>query len=1231
MAYYDGKLNFDTSIDDSGMKSGLSKLSALAKNSAVAIGAGIAAGLGAATKAGMDFEAQMSKVAAISGASAGDMQLLTDKAKQMGIDTAFSASQAGEALQYMAMAGWKTEDMLGGIEGVMNLAAASGEDLGRVSDIVTDALTAFGLQAKDSAHFADVLAVASSNSNTNVGLMGATFKYVAPIAGTMKFSIEDTAQAIGLMANASIKGEQAGTALRGILTRLAKPPKEAAEAMQALSLSVTNSGGSFKSFGTILTDMRSKFSKLTDEQKTQYAAMLAGQEAMSGLLAIVNAAPADFDKLSNAIKNADGASKEMADTMLDNLKGQLTLLGSSMEGLGLAIYDGIGEPMKEAAKSAIASVNGITASIRGGELKSAIASVGQLFGSLVNTLASFAASALPVVVNLLSALANNLNIIVPVISAATAGIIAYKVAVTAAAAKQALFNAVMNLNPIGVVIGLVAGLAAGYAALCNSCFWLTEEEKKQHEEMKKLADESATLATSQTELMNAQNERVQSIRDNAAAELAQIDYAQQLYDKLTGLADETGRVDEKNRGLASFILGELNSALGTQYTMTGNQINQYSDMQSSIQGLIEKEQARIALAAYSDILTEALKTESEAKRKAKEASDNLVTAEANVGNLIEEYRTAFYNGTGAMIDYDRAVRELNSNILLLDPGLREIRKRYQEQSKAVEDNRAVIEQSGQAIIKSEEAKMQYQDAAAANAEGNYAKANSAALLSAEQRKTLENSSAAELADALIANSAKIAALEKAKSEARTEAEKAGWEERIKQEEEYGAQLATKMAETGALSTEGIASGLISSEKLEKVKAAIKKVTDLIPDWARKLMDIRSPSRVMRDEVGAQIVAGVAVGIDKNGSLVTDAMERLNTDMLQSELDYTNEKKRIEAERAAEDAARQEKQYKERLSKAKDAAEREEIIEEERLRKKKEADDAYLKRLKEDADRERKIIDDLKKDITKLYDDIASRAERSFSEVEQNREGFVDKLKGYGSLYTEKTDKFIGLGENGGDLVFTDILLDLSGQRKELEEYAALLREVENREGIPRDMFKLLRDMPIEEAVKYADALLGASDEELARYVEDWTAIQRLSEDTGVVLFGEDMKEAADDAARYMKEKLEEAGFEIPEGFFASGSISAEKFGDGFVTGIDKKMGDIRAKLQAIAQEFDSAVSRMNFALVPDMVYGGASGGGSVVNNYNSAITYQLASGGETVHQQLQAIDAQETRNKLRGK
>lgn len=289
----------------------------------------------AAVKVTSDFESAMSKVSAISGATGGDLDALNKKAQEMGAKTKFSATESAEAFTYMAMAGWKTEDMLSGIDGIMSLAAADGLDLATTSDIVTDALTAFGLSASDSGHFADVLAKASSNANTNVSMLGESFKYAAPVAGALGYSAEDTAIALGLMANAGIKGSQGGTALRGSLTRLIKPTDDAAALMEQYGLSMTNADGSMKSLGEVMNMLRDKLGGLTEAEQAQVAAQIFGQEAMSGMLAIINASDSDYAKLTDAIYDADGAAQQMADTMLDNLSGQLTLLKSALEGLAI--------------------------------------------------------------------------------------------------------------------------------------------------------------------------------------------------------------------------------------------------------------------------------------------------------------------------------------------------------------------------------------------------------------------------------------------------------------------------------------------------------------------------------------------------------------------------------------------------------------------------------------------------------------------------------------------------------------------------------------------------------------------------------------------------------------------------------------------------------------------------------------------------------------------------------
>lgn len=352
---------------------------------------------GAVLDIGMNFESGMSKVQAISGASGEDLAALTDKAKEMGAKTKFSATESAEAMQYMAMAGWKTGDMLNGIEGIMNLAAASGEDLATTSDIVTDALTAFGLSAQDSTHFADVLAQASSNANTNVGMMGETFKYVAPVAGAMGYSAEDVATAVGLMANSGIKASQAGTSLRTILTRMAKPTKEVQTAMDQLGVSVIDSDGNMKSLHEIMDDLRSGFSGLSEAEKVNMAATLGETDGMSGLLAIVNASDGDYQKLTDSINNCSGAAANMAETMQNNLGGQLTILGSTAESLALEIYESVKGSLTDMTKLGIDAVSNLTEGFKTGGVMGMIEAAGQMANAFAENLPSIIEQGLPLV------------------------------------------------------------------------------------------------------------------------------------------------------------------------------------------------------------------------------------------------------------------------------------------------------------------------------------------------------------------------------------------------------------------------------------------------------------------------------------------------------------------------------------------------------------------------------------------------------------------------------------------------------------------------------------------------------------------------------------------------------------------------------------------------------------------------------------------------------------------
>lgn len=398
-----------------GIGSAISKIGSLAskglKVATVAI-TGTAAALGgvaaAAIKVGSDFESQMSRVKAISGATGEEFEQLKEQAMQLGADTSFSASQAAEGMENLAAAGFTTSEIMSAMPGLLNLAAASGEDLASSSDIAASTLRGFGLAASDAAHVADVLAANANRTNSSVADTGEAMKYIAPLARAAGLSLEETAAAIGIMANAGVNGSQAGTSLRGALSRLSKPTKDMSEAMDELGISFYDSNGKMKSLTEQVGMLRQATEGMTDEQKNNYLVTLYGQEALSGMLALINEGEGSLGELTNAYKNCDGAAKEAAETMQDNLSGALEQLSGSAETLGLAFYNSVADNLKNAAKTATESINNITDSFNNGGLNEAIQTAGDEFANLAVEAASHAPEMVDTAVDFIEAFASGI-------------------------------------------------------------------------------------------------------------------------------------------------------------------------------------------------------------------------------------------------------------------------------------------------------------------------------------------------------------------------------------------------------------------------------------------------------------------------------------------------------------------------------------------------------------------------------------------------------------------------------------------------------------------------------------------------------------------------------------------------------------------------------------------------------------------------------------------------------
>ena len=627
---------------------------------------------------GEEYEAAISNVVAISGAMSDDVELLEAKAEEMGAKTKFTAAESAEAMSYMAMAGWKTDDMLSGLEGIMNLAAASGEDLASVSDIVTDALTAFGLQASDSAHFADVLAAASSNSNTNVAMMGETFQYAAPIAGTLKYSIEDMAIATGLMANSGIKASQAGTTLNSALSRMAKPTKEMKTYMQQLGLAttqtfdkaadpdavekamrivedrtlsaenaqiklnqaiekygensdqaliatnnltkaqnsleeaqeavtslqagetvsiidknllLTDENGNLKSLRDTIDTLKSAFSGLSEVQQAEAASALFGKNSMAGMLAIVNSKTEDYNKLADAVDNANGAAQGMADTMLDNLQGDKTLFESAFDGVKISLSKELNPALRELFKYGTEQMP---------KLQKSFEPIAKFISKVVENL--------PKAIDSLQKIKPLLTGILTLTAEIAAIYGAMKVKdkiIQLIPAIKSLWG-VVAANPLVAVGAALTAVATGVKTYIDNLeIEQTELEKlteKHNEEIQLLADKRKAVK----DLNDAFYENADGIQN-------QTDRTQDLWKELERLADKSGNVQQKDQERAKYILGELNEALGTEYSMTDNQINGYKLLSSEIDNVIAKKQAEMMVDAYLANSSEMNKQRIEAK------------------------------------------------------------------------------------------------------------------------------------------------------------------------------------------------------------------------------------------------------------------------------------------------------------------------------------------------------------------------------------------------------------------------------------------------------------------------------------------------------------------------------------------------------------------------------------------------------------------------------------------
>ena len=681
----DGKVVIETDLDSSGVESGLSRLQGTVTKGIAAIGIGKL--FSEAVKTGMDFEAQMSRVKAISGATGEEFAKLKEQAKQLGADTAFSATEAAEGMENLASAGFSTSEIIAAMPGMLDLAASSGEDLANSADIAASTLRGFGLEASSAGHVADVLAKNAAATNAAVADTGEAMKYVAPVAKSMGIEFEETAAAIGIMADAGIKGSQAGTTLRGALSRIAKPTKAMQETMDSLGLSFYDSNGKMKSLADITEMLETKMSGLTDEQKNQALVTLFGQESLSGMMALMDRGSGEVRKLTDEYKNCDGSAKDMAKTMQDNLSGAVEEFGGSVESLGIEIFENIKGPLKKAVGVGTTEINKLTKAVKNNKIEEIVpeeaVNTVQNLGKIAGTVAKGGIKTLGVATG---TLAENLDVLIPLTTAYFGAMGAYKVfqqasagvktlttayqglqamekanaitlvaqqggltglqtvmgvltgKVSAATAATGLFNKACTLagGPVGLAVVAIGALTAGLAAYALSQEHSTSAETKFAAELEKSAE---TQKKHTAELENNRKKREEAIK-SAAAEGVQAEFLEQKLESLMS-------VEKKSTGQKQQIetivkrLNELVPDLGLAYDSEKDKLNKSTEaikknISAQKELAIAKAYAKQMESVSEDIVDTEIKL-AEATEKQTEAEKRKAEAIKNTQKAKEEY------------------------------------------------------------------------------------------------------------------------------------------------------------------------------------------------------------------------------------------------------------------------------------------------------------------------------------------------------------------------------------------------------------------------------------------------------------------------------------------------------------------------------------------------------------------------------------------------------------------
>lgn len=1222
----------DLSKDFEGTEKSTGNMKTALKAAVVAVGAAATTltGLGvAAVKVGGSFEESMSQVAATMGMTTEEIhngseayKILANAAKQAGATTKFTATQAADALNYLALAGYDAATSAEVLPSVLNLAAAGGLDLAYASDLATDAMAALGIEANAAnlTQFGDQMARASSKANYSVAQLGEAILTVGGTAKNLAGGTVELNTALGVLANRGIKGAEGGTALRNMILSLSAPTDKAAATMKSLGLSAFDAEGNLRPLNEVFKDLDTAMQNLSGEEKTNALNDIFNKVDLKSAEAMLAGCGTEFDNLANAIANSSGAMQDMADVQIDNLKGQMTILGSGLEGVGIQVYEKFEAPLKEAAKTAIDAVNDISESLKNGKLSKSVDNLAESTGELMEDLTTLAVKALPKTIDGLATLLGHTREIKTAVIAAAAAVGTFKAVNTLspvvkswqAAAKvmstytatttasrnaellltsalqakeivvgvvtgkislmtaaQTAYNAVAAACPIGLLIAGAAALTIGLVSLLTA----TEEESEAMQEFRKRLEETTDSIEEQVEARKTMKEAAQ---ESINQSLSEMDYTERLIRQLNELTDTNGQVKEGYENRAKALAEQINSIIPDAIQLTEKEGQAYVQAASDLELLMEKKRVNALLNANEEAYTAAIQNQTEAMQNMLTLEDDMAAKKEELTALQEAYTAALQGGsTGEYTAAAKALQQAQDDLTTME-GL------YQQQSELMRSSYEDIDEYNHLLTLSQSNSVEelkaglndymYQQVQVTDQTKDQldqqleATSRFFAIRLEESEKAGHDIGQAEL-NALLNEKGEFLQAVQAYAEAGREIPKE-LQTGVEENAVLFAEAMAAMQENGVLEaekaeaemtdiakncTEGFAEGLLSQDAINKIVSSAKKISSTLKNTVKQFFDINSPSRVMRDEVGKQIPAGVAVGIadgteeavsaaEEMARDVAEAAEGMDSmipfarktaqkvgDVLKAEAEKTsNALEALQKKATEEQAAEELKQYQENLAKK-----HEELNKAEKQNKQKIQDEIA----KLEADWNKKQADaartaEQKKLQEKLsaLQEFQREYESALSAIESKQSSLSDKLGDYGSLFerveTEEGKELFQLG-------------DLDAEIRKIEKYGEAIDKLQEK-GISDGLLSEISGMGVDDAMDYMDELISLSDTKFDQYVELFAKKQQAAQGVAEKFYQEELNALE----RSYTEKLPESLEGIKAGMYQAGTEAAQSLKDG---------------------------------------------------------------------------------------